>query len=144
VSPGELSVIPADYSSPVRIKKGYKRHGSPQAIYPDKEGIIQLEIRQLEHIEIQLNHLIRSTQNTQLSTSHAALKGYLLVGDECRPLPIGSTLNPGKGIFSWQPSHGFLGSYELIFVGNGENGAKVKTRIHLKITPKFTYTYTNK
>ncbi len=97
-----------------------------------------MEIRQLEHIEIQLNHLSRLTQSTQLSTSHATLKGYLVVGDECRPLPIGSTLDSEKGIFSWQPGHGFLGSYELVFVGNGENGALVKKRIHLKIYPKFT------
>ncbi len=137
-SPGELSAIPADYSSPVWIKKGYKPNIDPQEIYPDRGGIIQLEIRQLEHIEIQLNHLSRLTQSTQLSTSHATLKGYLVVGDECRPLPIGSTLDSEKGIFSWQPGHGFLGSYELVFVGNGENGALVKKRIHLKIYPKFT------
>ena len=140
VSPGELSGIPVDYSSPVRIKKGYKRHAAPKEIYPDKEGIIQLEIKQLERIEIQLNHLIQFTRNTQCSTSHAALRGYLVVGDEYRPLPIGSTLNPGKGIFSWQPGHGFLGGYELLFVGNGENGAFVQKRIHLNINPKFTYT----
>jgi len=94
MSPGELSGIPVDYSSPVRIKKGYKRHAAPQEIYPDDGGIIQLETRELERIEIQLNHLVRFTRNTQRSTSHAALKGYLVVGDEYRPLPIGSTLNP--------------------------------------------------
>jgi photosystem II stability/assembly factor-like uncharacterized protein len=138
-SPGELSGIPADYSSPVWIKKGYKPDIEPQAIYPDPDegGVIQLEIRELERIEIQLNHLSRLTQSTQLSTSHAALKGYLVVGDEFRPLPIGSTLDSEKGIFSWQPGHGFLGSYELLFVRNGENGALLQKRIHIRITPKF-------
>ena len=125
-----LPEIPVDYSYPVRIKKGYNQHIKPQEIYPDKQGVIKLESRELERIEIQLNHL---TLNSQLSS----INGYLAVGDELRPLPIGSFIDTKRGIFSWQPGHGFFGNYELVFIGKCENGALMKRTIRMRITPKF-------
>lgn len=41
--------------------------------------------------------------------------GYLRVGREPHPLPVGSTLNVRQGLFSWQPGPGFIGAYEMVF-----------------------------
>lgn len=42
------------------------------------------------------------------------------VGDDLRPLPSGSHLDPRTGIFTWQPGPGFLGAYDFVFVADGE------------------------
>lgn len=48
--------------------------------------------------------------------------GEVVVGDERRPLPIGSTLNARYGRFYWRVGPGFLGDYELEFT-NRATGA---------------------
>jgi hypothetical protein len=60
-----------------------------------KEAVVQ--IQELDRIEINLG----------------AVRGYLNVNGERRPLPIGSTLL--NGIFYWQPGPGFLGVFQLNF-----------------------------
>jgi len=63
--------------------------------------------------------------------------GYLVVGEELRPLPVGSTLLREHGLFFWQPGPGFLGSYRLLFIRH-ENGQPVeKIKVQIKIRPKF-------
>ena len=43
-------------------------------------------------------------------------EGYLVVGEELRPLPVGSSFDPERGIFFWQPGPAFLGEYSFIFI----------------------------
>lgn len=105
----------------IEVKRGFNQEREPQMILPDEKGVAVLEAEELERIEIKLNKNI----------SH----GYLVVGDEFRSLPIGSSLVPEKGIFYWQLGPGFLGNYELAFVGK-QGGKPFMMRIHLKINPK--------
>jgi hypothetical protein len=63
--------------------------------------------------------------------------GYLVVGNELKPLPIGSTLDSERGIFYWQPGPGFLGSYDFVFVKEDVSGFSTRTRLRLIIYPKF-------
>jgi hypothetical protein len=64
--------------------------------------------------------------------------GFLVVGDQLRTLPIGSTFNPQKGIFSWQPGPGFVGTYRFIFLEKKQNSEWSKIFITVNILPKFT------
>ena len=43
--------------------------------------------------------------------------GYIIVGEELRPLPIGARLDPAIGVFSWQLAPAFLGEYRFAFIG---------------------------
>lgn len=61
--------------------------------------------------------------------------GYLLVNGTPRPLPVGSTLNPGKGMFSWLPGPGFVGPYCFIFIIEEEDGRRYKKRLDIVIEP---------
>jgi len=61
----------------------------------------------------------------------------LRVGDELRPLPIGSTLDSHTGIFSWLPGPGFLGTYDLIFLVKGDPCGGRKIPVRLTVKPKF-------
>jgi hypothetical protein len=63
--------------------------------------------------------------------------GYLVVGAELKPLPIGSTLDSERGIFYWQPGPGFLGSYDFVFVKEDFSGFSTRRRLRLIIYPKF-------
>jgi hypothetical protein len=59
-------------------------------------------------------------------------EGYLIVGEELRPLPIGSTLDAAAGVFSWLPGPSFLGDYRLVFVDH-EN--RSRSRLAIRIEP---------
>jgi len=63
--------------------------------------------------------------------------GYLVVGDELKPLPIGSTLDSERGIFYWQPGPGFLGAYDFVFIKEDPSGFSTKMRLRVIIYPKF-------
>lgn len=127
ISAPEMAV---DYSlpsfEPLRIKKGYDEENAAQEseIYPDEQGRVFQEISELQRVEIQLG-------------SEGAVTGYLVVGDKLEPLPIGSSLDPVKGIFCWQPGPGFVGDYELVFFGNEINGTLFKKNLHLRVVPLF-------
>lgn len=59
-------------------------------------------------------------------------EGYLLVGDQLRPLPIGSTFDHDKGVLYWSPYAGFHGTYRFVFYG-----PSVKKSVTIKIKPKY-------
>jgi len=63
--------------------------------------------------------------------------GYMLVGEELRPLPIGSTLDPFIGTFSWMPGPGFVGAYDLMFVVKDATGSERAIKVKVTIRPKF-------
>jgi len=126
LSPNLLSPksIDLSFDHPITFKTGYSRNIKPQEVYPDEEGNLYFEINELERIEIQLNKNINS--------------GYQVVGNEFRPLPVGARLDPEKGIFCWQLGAGFLGNYELVFLGKQETGNPFIMRIHLTVNPKYS------
>jgi hypothetical protein len=119
--------VPLDYSNPIRVKKGYNQNIKPQNRFPDEDGNIIIEIEELERIEI---HFPGPPTNNQM--------GFLVVGDQLRTLPIGSTFNPQRGIFSWMPGPAFVGTYRFVFIEEKQNREWSKTFITVSILPKFT------
>ncbi|MGD2088080.1 MAG: hypothetical protein PVH61_18010 [Candidatus Aminicenantes bacterium] len=134
------SPLPPDYSSPIRVKKGYNQHIKSHNQFPDETGNINIEIKELERIEVQLFEGTRGL--APLSNSHGLPPnnriGFQVVGDQLRALPIGSTFNPQKGIFSWIPGPGFVGTYRFVFLEKMQNRQWSKTFITVNILPKFT------
>jgi hypothetical protein len=116
---------------PVGIIKGFAKGMETQTVYPDDNGMINIEINQLERLEIQLSDL----NSSSFIIHHSSFCfGYQVVNHQLRPLPIGSTLDMGKGIFSWYPGPGFLGKHQLLFIIKGKNGT-FKRNIVIKIRP---------
>ncbi len=87
-------------------------------VYPDENGTIYIEIKELERLEIHFSDPGAPTLN--LSS-----------------LPIGSTLDRERGVFYWQPGPGFIGEYPLIFMRKSKNGKMTKKTIIIKITPRY-------
>jgi hypothetical protein len=117
----------------------------PQITDPDDNGYINIEIKELERLELRLVHLEAAGGLAPSSSvpsspipvpsppTTAQWSGYHVVGNRLMPLPIGSTLDPEKGIFYWAPGPGFVGHYELLFMDREKNRLK---RVNIKISPK--------
>ncbi|MCX6584191.1 MAG: hypothetical protein NT166_28795 [Candidatus Aminicenantes bacterium] len=118
-----------DRYSPVYVSKGYDREAEPQQAYPDRNGNIRVEIKELERVAIRLN----DEQAVEMAV--VEYLGYLAVGDRLQPLPIGSTMDIERGFFYWQPGPGFVGNYRLVFFLKGQNGALWKKNILININP---------
>jgi hypothetical protein len=113
VKPGN-SMVPVNYLAPILVKKGYNENRNPQKIYPGRDGMIDVEIKELERMEI---CFFGSTQSIS-------------------QLPIGSTLECERGVFYWQPGVGFLGDYRLVFVTRDFRGKIGRREIRVKISPE--------
>ena len=64
------------------------------------------------------------------------IAGYMVVGDQLRSLPPGSTLNTGTGTFCWQAGPGFVGMYRLVFIVKNQTGEIQRKDIGIKISVK--------
>jgi hypothetical protein len=122
--PGDLSQIPLDYFNPVLVWKGNRDLLTfPGTIYPNDQGIIVMETRELEPLEI---HFFEQENPEALPTLEILA-----------PAPIGSKLDREKGIFYWQPGPGFIGKYRLVFVEICREGQQYLREIRVNILPKF-------
>jgi hypothetical protein len=138
--------IPIDYFEPVEVIKGFNRNIIPLKSYPDGNGNITIEILELERIEIYLNDYQAKvnaevnedrSNNSKFNIQHSKFySGYQVVGSQLRPLPIGSTLDRGRGIFSWQPGPGYLGNYHLVFIEEDKQKNKRRKEVLVTIRPK--------
>ncbi len=116
--------LPTSFN-PVRVRSGPRRDAEPEITEVDNYGVINIEIREVERVRVYFGE-------------GADYMGYLIVGEELRPLPIGSTLNTEEGTFSWQPGAGFIGEYDLVFIKKDATGAKTKIKTRITILPKFS------
>jgi len=114
--------------APVYLKRGYSHDSAHKILYPDKEGMIDIVIKEDERIEIGLR---------EEGSGACRYFGYLDIGQEQRTLPIGSFLDSSSGIFYWQPGPGYIGMYKLVFVEKDPKGKTCKNQIRITVTPKF-------
>jgi len=125
----QIKAIPADETGPVWSRKGYNDKTPFESIRTVKRAKARVFIREDERVEIKLKENPEPGLFTQ---------GFQVVGDQLKPLPIGSTLDKEKAIFYWQPSAGFVGDYEFVFISTGSTGAKKQKEVQVKILPKFS------
>ena len=140
------NIMPA--VTPIRYTAGYK--SSSSLAYPEEPGIYRIEISEVQPLIISLNpdstpnlSLLNPyplSLNPKLTSSPLPLtpkySAWLKVGNQLRPLPIGSTFEPKTGIFTWLPGPGFIGEYELVFVRSNSTVQKEKIKVKVTIKPK--------
>jgi hypothetical protein len=117
--------IPIDYSHPIRVRRGYNQRIKPKALSPDEKGMITIEIKELERVEI---HFFAPKEPT-LNDEHRTLNNIT-------PLPIGSTLDTETGVFYWQPGPGFIGEYRFVFISTDQQGHKTMRDVRVIIRPQ--------
>ena len=120
------------------LQKGYNPKSEFETLSPDENGQYTIEIKELERLVISLEDPDTSTDNKNiLPFPGKHYDGYLANGDELKPLPIGSTLDPRRGIFYWQPGPGFLGEFRLVFFKTDQEGNIIEKDVRLNIIPEF-------
>lgn len=118
-----LPKIPVDFSEPVGVIKGYGNDAEPKLVYPGNNGIVTIETGELERLEL------------RLSPGAAGWLGFQVVGRRLMSLPIGSTMDKKRGIFYWQPSVGFLGDFQFVFIRMHPSGETEKKQVMVRILP---------
>jgi hypothetical protein len=114
----DVGQLPLDDKSIVFVKRGYRSDAPLQVGYPGEDGIVTIEIKELERLEVHLSNSLSPTW------SHSSL-------------PIGATLDHNRGIFYWQPGAGFSGDYDFMFVRRDAEGNLLKQRLRIRILPRF-------
>lgn len=119
-----LSLVQRNNAFPLQMKNGYRQAMETPVFFPDEMGMVHLQSKEMQRIEL------RPAGGLKFVT------GYMVVGDNYRLLPIGSTLNPENGTFSWQPGLAFVGDYHLVLISADSFGRQTKTDIIVTIHPK--------
>ncbi len=123
----QIKTLPDDSSLPVRVKHGYDEDVMADLAPVDDQGMNRVVIREMERLEIHLS---------DQSSDDFTYSGYLAIGNRLMKLPVGSTLNPKTGVFSWIPGPGHLGTFYLVFVETAPNGTMTKKNTIVEIAPK--------
>jgi hypothetical protein len=136
VEPGidYLVEAPADFSSPVYIRKDYPVNRPFQRVFPGDCGDIVIEIKETQRLEIHLQEIAGPAEDKE-STGWGNWRGYLASGNELKKLPVGTTFDMSRGIFYWQPGPGFIGEYRFVFFQRGQEGEINKRNVVIKILP---------
>jgi hypothetical protein len=139
----ELAGFPQDYKSPVFWRAGFSVKKDLKPLYPDIRGAIGMDIEEAERVEVHLGGsipVILDGRKPSMSFGPQAstFEGYLVVGNELRPLPVGSTLDRETGVFYWQPGPGFLGQYDFVFIKQDSGRYFVKRPVTVRILPRGT------
>ncbi len=119
--------VAPDYSA-VQVRRAASDDRSSELVFPEWSGEIRVRAHETEQVEVQLGN--------QFDGSQATYEGYVAMNGRMRPLPVGSTLNPTTGVFTWQPGPGFLGRYRFVFLRITPDGFKTRIPVDVRISPK--------
>jgi hypothetical protein len=95
-------------------------NGRLEHVAPNKEGIFEITVQQMERIELHLG---------------AVHDGYVRLGRGTQVLPLGSTLDPDAGVFYWDIVSPLFGTFDLEFTPDDAAAAPVRVRV--TIAPKM-------
>jgi hypothetical protein len=129
----ELDQIPEDRQHPLYVKCGFGADQQPEIVVPDSDGNLVVMMPAVSRIAICLNDGLLQTEreNNQEnylgkgrglrlrsgnSSGNIRFEAFELVGDELRPLPIGATFDPERGVLFWQPGPGFHGKFLFVII----------------------------
>ena len=86
--------------APVAVRDGFTLVGSTRQIDRGLDGTRRVWATERDRVEIRVGSSARTDDE---------YAGYLLVDGRLRELPIGSSFDPSRGTFFWQPALGFIG-----------------------------------
>jgi Divergent InlB B-repeat domain len=119
LSSSTLEAVPLD-PTPVVARRGWAADAPWRSYAVGAAGRAVLRGEEIDRFELALAPPAGETY-----------AGYLRVGAEFQPLPVGSRLDPDSGAFTWSPGVGFVGRYDLVFVRSA--GARAVARRDVRI-----------
>jgi hypothetical protein len=135
----ELAGMRIGAQTPVYSRTGFVRDRILAPAYPDSVGKFDFAVDCAGRIEVHLDGLWTVSRNdgkrpAVSGPGAARYEGYLIVGQELRPLPIGSTMDASTGVFYWQPGPGFNGRYEFVFVRKEAGLTPEKRLVNIRVS----------
>jgi hypothetical protein len=91
-----------DLAGPLYARTGFDMRSAYAPLAVTADGVAQVRIPELGRVELQVPGVV---------------SGNLLVNGEARALPIGVGIDRERGLVTWAPGAGFLGTYRLAFSG---------------------------
>jgi hypothetical protein len=131
-SPEALAKIPVS-RAPLSILRGFGPKTRPETAVRDQTGALLFEVEETGLIQIEPG--AESGAAPLDAAGPAIYRGCQIVEGEPRPLPIGSTLDPSTGRFSWHPGPGFLGDFRFVVIKE-RGGAAEAISFSIRIRPK--------
>jgi hypothetical protein len=110
-------------SGSVKVREGFE-NGPVRSIARGIDGSRRASAAERDRLEIRL---------TSASSDREEYAGYLVVDGRLRELPTGSSFDPARGAFYWQPGLGYIGDYELLFVRTRADGVRERTPVHVTL-----------
>jgi beta-lactamase superfamily II metal-dependent hydrolase len=120
-----IPVIPINRSGPVAVKKGLNIENVFEIVNVGEQSNYNIELRELERVEIDL-------------MSTGVITGYMVIGAQFSPLPIGSTLDFQRGKFYWQTGPGYVGTYRFVFIEQNADYQLSMKPVVILIKPRFS------
>lgn len=107
-------------------RRGFDLRARYRTYRQGSDGAIVVPAQELDRVELRLDGGAGAIRDT----TYAA---YLQTGGQLGTLPVGASLDPSTGTFTWQPGVGFVGLYDFVFVRlvGGEPRARHDVRIVL-------------
>jgi hypothetical protein len=113
--------------APVAVREGFTLVGSTQQIDRGLDGTRRVWATERDRVEIRVGSSARTDDE---------YAGYLLVDGRLRELPIGSSFDPSRGTFFWQPALGFIGGYDFLFVRTRADGSRERIPVRVTLQPR--------
>ena len=149
-----LFVMPQGDSAPVIVRKGFSDAAGVERLLPGPDGWVDVTVSALDRLVFYLDPeaaglvgtgaggdavsprralLGRPERNPPGDFAVPAFSGFLQVGTEYRPLPVGSSFDPAGGVFAWQIGPGFLGEFKLVFIKKAGRLGTQRTLIRARV-----------
>lgn len=125
-----LRISPRGSQDGIRVRHGFTEHAPFDTVRPDPQGVHHVTIREMARVAIDL-------ADRAGNGGGASYRGFELVGDDRRALPIGASLDASRGMFSWQPGPGFIGAYTLLFERTDASGAIAEIVVRIRLERRY-------
>jgi hypothetical protein len=123
--PGGLPEAPLE-SVAITGRRGFGFDAPLRRFRPDAAGRVTVQGEEVDRIELHLAG----------PATEGRYAGYLRAGGALTPLPIGSSLEPATGDFTWQPGVAFVGPYDFVFVRSSDGHAVARQEVRIVLNPK--------
>ena len=123
-SAGAVARLPV-LKTEVWSREGVDDTGWATRVETDAQGHRTLHVARGQRVELFLDPTLAAACGTYT--------GHMLDGDVAGPLPLGTSLDTQHGIFRWQPTAPFRGTFEFTFVQRGCDGVERRVPVRVVI-----------
>jgi hypothetical protein len=116
-------------AAPVLMQTGFNLNAPTTSVTPGVTGARHVRATERDRVEIRLNASTRASGDRDYA-------GYLVVDGQLRELPIGSSFDPRRGVFYWQPGLAFTGGYDFLFVRTRADGTRERIPVRVTLEPR--------